>query len=162
EQRAVPRPALMPGAELLRRPRPGRGRGRAPRRRAVTGGRLGGLGALAPPGASRGVQRDRRRLARGTRPARGVDMTTTGVLYLERLTAAALRLLADVARRSGDRSTTPDQLVTQPDRLLGLLDHPHTHDAVFGTIETGAAGAPASPFLIFAAALHRAATEFTE
>lgn len=88
---------------------------------------------------------------------------TTGILYLERLTRDDLRVLADVARRAGDPAASPERLAADPDRLADLMADPRAHDAVFGTPAAPAElAAPASPFLIFAVALHRASTELEE
>lgn len=87
----------------------------------------------------------------------------TSVLYLERFAADDLRLLAEVARRTGTdaHDATVERLVAEPDRAVALLDHPLTHDAVFGTPDAPVVfgTTPESPFLAFAVAVHHAATD---
>jgi hypothetical protein len=83
-------------------------------------------------------------------------------LYLEQLTRDDMRVLAEVAR-TRDRVATPEILVDEPERLVGLLAERRVYDAVFGTPDDPAGLAtPVSPFLIFAVALHRAAAELAE
>ncbi len=88
---------------------------------------------------------------------------TAGFLYLERLGPDDLRLLADVARRVGadPTDTTVERIVAEPDRAVALLEHPLTHDAVFGTPDAPVVfgASPVSPFLAFAVAVHHAAKE---
>ena len=71
-------------------------------------------------------------------------------MYLEHLTAADRRLLADA--EPGGRADDPDALVE-------LLSSPRLHAAVFGPEPAGAPRHPASPVHTFAVAVHRSATE---
>ncbi|HXY94297.1 MAG TPA: hypothetical protein VEP49_17595 [Acidimicrobiia bacterium] len=88
---------------------------------------------------------------------------TVGVLYLERLGRDDLRALAEVARRAGDRAATPEHLSSDPDRLVALLADARAYAQVFGSPDNPAGLAtPASPFLTFAVALHRAAAELAQ
>ncbi len=89
-----------------------------------------------------------------------------GLLYLERLGADDVDLLADAARRAGRRDVDTALLRAEPNRIMPLLSEEATRDAVFGTPEDlatpariVAARAPASAFLTFAVAVHRAAAE---
>jgi hypothetical protein len=71
--------------------------------------------------------------------------------YLEHLTAADLRLLADVA---GER---PEGLRARPALLIGLLSAPATEAAVLGPALDDEPFLRASSFLTFAVAVHRSA-----
>ncbi|MBV8951951.1 MAG: hypothetical protein JOZ99_13820 [Actinobacteria bacterium] len=92
-----------------------------------------------------------------------------GLLYLERLGADDVELLADAARRAGHRDVDGARLRSQPHRIVPLLSEPATRDAVFGAAEEVAtpsrlvaARATASAFLTFAVAVHRAAAELED
>ncbi|HEY7133624.1 MAG TPA: hypothetical protein VIB48_01035 [Acidimicrobiia bacterium] len=89
-----------------------------------------------------------------------------GLLYLERLGAHDLGLLADAARRGGRSDLDADALRAQPQRLVPLLAETETRDAVFGAADDPAVllavTTPASAFLTFAVAVHRAAVELDE
>jgi hypothetical protein len=75
--------------------------------------------------------------------------------YASHLTDGDLRLLASVAGRA-----EPASLRTDPAALLRLLEHPAVFDAVLGPGEPARRWAvPASPFLVFAVFVHRAAAE---
>jgi hypothetical protein len=84
--------------------------------------------------------------------------------YADHLTDADLALLASVA---GSRAEAPAdaaaRLRRQQDELPGLLGHPQVFRAVFGPGDVrsgpGAQASLASPFLIFAVAVHAAAAE---
>jgi hypothetical protein len=105
-----------------------------------------------------------------------------GLLYLERLGAHDLGLLADAARRGGRDDLDADALRAQPNRLVPLLAEPDTRDAVFGASDAVTTSmalsaplgglrpaelhsvrtTPASAFLTFAVAVHLAAVELDE
>ena len=74
--------------------------------------------------------------------------------YLEHLGEADLRRLADLAAplRAAD-------LHAAPGRIVELLDQPDTYDALLGTGREREHLAVVSPFLVFAAAVHRSAAE---
>lgn len=92
-----------------------------------------------------------------------------GLLYLERLGADDVDLLADAARRAGHRDIDTTLLRAEPNRILPLLSETATRDTVFcGPEELAtparivAAPAQASAFLTFAVAVHRAAAELED
>lgn len=92
-----------------------------------------------------------------------------GLLYLERLGADDVELLADAARHGGYREVDAAQLRAEPARIVPLLSEQATRDAVFGTAEELAtpgrlvtARATASAFLTFAVAVHQAAAELDD
>ena len=93
-----------------------------------------------------------------------MDGTSVGSQYAEHVTDADLRLLAGVAGvagvRAGHDETEAARLRRDPDAVAALLADPRVFDAVFGA-EAIAAGEAvlASPFLAFAVAVHRAATD---
>jgi hypothetical protein len=75
--------------------------------------------------------------------------------YLEHLTTADLRLL-----RPDWTSPRPVELVTSVDRELDeALGSTRVFESVFGQVETGDPLLAASPFLVFAVAVHRAAID---
>jgi hypothetical protein len=84
--------------------------------------------------------------------------------YADHLTDADLTLLASVTRSRGQPlAAAPGWLRGHPDELPALLAEPQVLRAVFGPGEArsgpAAQAALASPFLIFAVAVHAAATE---
>jgi hypothetical protein len=92
-----------------------------------------------------------------------------GLLYLERLGADDVELLATAGRRAGHRDLDAARLRADPNRLLPLLSEQTTRDAVFGAAEELAtpgrlvtASASASAFLTFAVAVHHAAAELED
>jgi hypothetical protein len=92
-----------------------------------------------------------------------------GLLYMERLGADDVELLAGAARRAGSREIDAAVLRAEPHRLVQLLSAPATRDAVFGSFEElatpgrlVAAPAPVSAFLTFAVAVHHAAAELED
>src|SRR5262245_12133271 len=97
-----------------------------------------------------------------------MDRLLVGSEYASHLTDADLTLLASAAAASGDTSrlggaTGPvdaSRLRGDPEALLRLLEHPGVPRAVLDQGD-GAPGraAPASPFLVFAVFVQRAATE---
>jgi hypothetical protein len=88
-----------------------------------------------------------------------------GAAYLEHLTEADLRVLvrADQVADSADRvaQTRIRALRSQPALLLDVLDRPHTSEELLRAAADRGAGllTVVSPFLVFAAAVHRAAIE---
>jgi hypothetical protein len=97
-----------------------------------------------------------------------MDRLMVGREYAGHLTDADLQLLASVAGRTagtGQVSGTGSQadassLRGDPAALLVLLEHPGVFAAVFGPSQAARGWAvPASPFLVFAAVVQRAATE---
>ena len=96
-----------------------------------------------------------------------MDGALVGSGYADHLTDADLGLLAKAADQPTAQAAP--WLRAHPEQLLGLVGDPRVFQAVFGT-SAGAAqparpagasamAALASPFLIFAVAVHRAATE---
>src|SRR5262245_51509597 len=82
--------------------------------------------------------------------------------YADQLTDADLRLLASVAagRAGTGRAADGSWLRGDPAALLAVLEHPGTFDAVIGQDEAAAGWTGlASPFLVFAVFVQRAATE---
>ncbi len=87
-----------------------------------------------------------------------------GIGYADHLTDADLGLLAAVAQPAGGfRADTAATLRQRPDELPALLADPRVFRAVFGpgdaTAGLAALASLASPFLIFAVAVHAAAAE---
>src|SRR5262249_40348988 len=100
------------------------------------------------------------RSAAAYRGAMGPELA--GREYAGQLTDADLRLLASVA--AGRAGTGPSAdgswLRGDPAALLAVLEHPGTFDAVIGQDEAAAGWTGlASPFLVFAVFVQRAATE---
>ena len=58
-----------------------------------------------------------------------------GLLYLERLGADDVELLADAARRAGHRDIDAARLHAEPNRIIPLLSEQTTRDTVFGAPE---------------------------
>jgi hypothetical protein len=92
-----------------------------------------------------------------------------GLLYLERLGADDVELLADAARRAGHRDIDAARLHAEPNRIIPLLSEQTTRDTVFGAPEElvapgrlVSAGTTASAFLTFAVAVHQAAAELED
>jgi hypothetical protein len=86
-----------------------------------------------------------------------------GSEYAQHLTDADLRLLASATQAhatSASEDAAAAWLRRNPDTVPGLLADPRAFDAVFGqrSVRAGLT-APASPFLAFAVAVHRAAAE---
>lgn len=83
--------------------------------------------------------------------------------YADHLTDADLALLAVVARSRGEPAAVARWLRGHPDELPALLGDQQVFRAVFGPAEARSGPAAratlASPFLIFAVAVHAAATE---
>jgi hypothetical protein len=92
-----------------------------------------------------------------------MDAGVVGSGYADHLTDADLELLASASERSSGESQTGAQLRTHPERLPALIADPRVFQVVFGPGEPvagpAALAALASPFLIFAVAVHRAAAE---
>jgi hypothetical protein len=92
-----------------------------------------------------------------------MDAGVVGSGYADHLTDADLELLASSSERSAGQAHTGAQLRTHPEQLPGLIADPKIFQAVFGPGEPvagpAALAALASPFLIFAVAVHRAAAE---
>src|SRR5260370_21520019 len=89
-----------------------------------------------------------------------MDVEVVGSGYADHGTDAALELLASVSPGRGEpaRGAEVAWLRRHPEHLPALLGDPHVFQAVFGP-GPAAAAALASPFLIFAVAVHRAAAE---
>jgi hypothetical protein len=81
--------------------------------------------------------------------------------YADHLTDADLGLLAAVTQGVGGSgaASAAAWLRGHPEHLAGLIGDPRVFRAVFGPEEQDARAALASPFLIFAVAVHRAAAE---
>jgi hypothetical protein len=90
-----------------------------------------------------------------------MDDAAVGSGYADHLTDADLGLLASVTQdlREPDWPTAAGWLRGHPEHLPGLIEDPRVFRAVFGPGEQDARAALASPFLIFAVAVHRAAAE---
>jgi hypothetical protein len=85
--------------------------------------------------------------------------------YLEHLGDADLALLASVATRFGGARVEPDRLRTDPDLVERLLSEPRAFQAVLGEADHSGRRDPllsASPFLVFALAVQRAAVDLRE
>jgi hypothetical protein len=89
-----------------------------------------------------------------------MDAAVVGSGYADHLTEADLALLVSVSRKVA--APTPEAgawLRGHPEYLPGLIEDPRVFLAVFEPGEQDARAALASPFLIFAVAVHRAAAE---
>jgi hypothetical protein len=89
-----------------------------------------------------------------------MDAAVVGSGYADHLTEADLALLVSVSQEVA--VPTPEAgtwLRRHPEHLAGLVGDPRVFRAVFGPEEQDARAALASPFLIFAVAVHRAAAE---
>lgn len=97
------------------------------------------------------------------------DPAGVGRRYLEHLGEDDLAALAAAAGEPGPPATLAaqaaqaQQLRSQPGRILALLERPATYDALLAARTGGRPGgeriAVVSPFLVFAAAVHRGAAE---
>ena len=89
-----------------------------------------------------------------------MDRFAVGSEYAGHLTDADLALLASVAADSGP-AVDASSLRSDPVALLRLLEHPGAFRAVLGDTVLGGPGepVPASPFLVFAVSVQRAAAE---
>jgi hypothetical protein len=90
-----------------------------------------------------------------------MDRFVVGSEYAGHLTDADLGLLASVAAADAGPAVDAASLRSDPVTLLRLLEHPGAFRAVFGGPGDAAPGraAPASPFLVFAVSVQRAAAE---
>jgi hypothetical protein len=90
-----------------------------------------------------------------------MDRFVVGGEYAGHLTDADLGLLASVAAAGAGPAVDPSSLRSDPVALLHLLEHPGACRAVFGGQGGTVPGraAPASPFLVFAVSVQRAAAE---
>jgi hypothetical protein len=81
--------------------------------------------------------------------------------YADHLTDADLELLATVSQGLAEPAgaAAGPWLRRHPDRIPELIGDPRVSEAVFGPGDPAARAALASPFLIFAVAVHRAAAE---
>jgi hypothetical protein len=89
-----------------------------------------------------------------------MDAAVVGSGYADHLTEADLALLVSVSQEVA--VPTPEAgawLRGHPEHLPGLIGDPRVFRAVFGPGEQDARAALASPFLIFAVTVHRAAAE---
>lgn len=90
-----------------------------------------------------------------------MDAGIVGSGYADHLTEADLELLATVS--GGLAGPAPSaagaRLRRQPEQLPGLIGDPRVFQAVFGPEDPAGRATLASPFLIFAVAVHRAAAE---
>ncbi|MFY9929085.1 MAG: hypothetical protein WAK82_13845 [Streptosporangiaceae bacterium] len=87
-----------------------------------------------------------------------MDSSLAGREYASHLTDADLRLLASLPGAEGQADGS--RLRGDPDALLRLLEHPSLFAAVTGPDPAGSGWAvPASPFLVFAVFVQRAAAE---
>jgi hypothetical protein len=90
-----------------------------------------------------------------------MDAADVGSGYADHLTDADLGLLASVTQdlREPDWPTAAIWLRSHPEHLAELIADRRVFQAVFGPGEQAPHAALASPFLIFAVAVHRAASE---
>src|ERR1700757_1659781 len=90
-----------------------------------------------------------------------MDSAVVGSGYAEHLTDADLGLLASVTQelREPDWPAAAAWLRSHPEHLPELIADRRVFQAVFGPGEQAPHAALASPFLIFAVAVHRAAAE---
>jgi hypothetical protein len=92
-----------------------------------------------------------------------MDGGLVGSGYADHLTDADLGLLASVSQETVSGAQAASWLRTHPGELPGLVGDPRVFEAVFapGTTPAGPAARAslASPFLIFAVAVHRAAAD---
>ena len=89
-----------------------------------------------------------------------MDAAVVGSGYADHLTEADLALLVSLSQEVA--VPTPEAgawLRRHPEHLPGLIGDPRVFRAVFGPGDQDARAALASPFLIFAVAVHRAAAE---
>lgn len=77
--------------------------------------------------------------------------------YLEHLTTADLKTLAEVGFSAVPADGPP--LAPDPGRIEDLLAHPAVYDRLFGAPERAELFVAASPFLVFAVLVHRAAAD---
>lgn len=89
-----------------------------------------------------------------------MDSGLVGSDYASQLTAGDIRLLDSAARAAG-RTGAAGSWLHDPAALQALLSDPGVSEAVLGRPggDRAADPAPASPFLVFAVAVHRAAAE---
>jgi hypothetical protein len=89
-----------------------------------------------------------------------MDAGVVGSGYADHLTDADLALLASVSQEVAEPSPAAGAwLRRHPEHLPGLIGDPGVFRAVYGPEDRAALAALASPFLIFAVAVHRAAAE---
>jgi len=90
-----------------------------------------------------------------------MDAGIVGSGYADHLTDADLELLATVSGGLAEPapSAAGARLRRQPEQLPGLIGDPRVFQAVFGPEDPAGRATLASPFLIFAVAVHRAAAE---
>jgi hypothetical protein len=90
-----------------------------------------------------------------------MNAESVGNGYADHLTDADLELLATVSQGLAEPAgaTAGAWLRRHPERIPELIGEPRVFQAVFGPGDAAARAALASPFLIFAVAVHRAAAE---
>ncbi len=90
-----------------------------------------------------------------------MDAGIVGSGYADHLTDADLELLVTVSGGLAEPapSAAGARLRSQPEQLPGLIGDPRMFQAVFGPEDPAGRATLASPFLIFAVAVHRAAAE---
>src|SRR5215468_184453 len=95
-----------------------------------------------------------------------MDQFLVGSEYASHLTDADLGLLASVAAADAGTAADASSLRSDPVELLRLLEHPGAFGTVLGDTVLGGPGdaapgqaLPASPFLVFAVSVQRAAAE---
>jgi hypothetical protein len=90
-----------------------------------------------------------------------MDAGFVGSGYADHLTDADLELLAMVSEGLAEPAPAAagGRLRRQPEQLPGLVGDPRVFQAVFGPEDPAGRATLASPFLIFAVAVHRAAAE---
>jgi hypothetical protein len=89
-----------------------------------------------------------------------MDDPIVGTGYADHLTDADLGLLVSVSQEVAEPGPAAGAwLRRHPEHLPGLVGDPRVFQAVFGPGDRAARAALASPFLIFAVAVHRAAAE---
>ncbi len=82
--------------------------------------------------------------------------------YVEHLSDNDLLLLGDAAEVAGRRADVLRTLRADDSLTEALLDHPATHDRLFGAVSARDPFLIASPFLVFAVILHGAARDLNQ
>ena len=92
----------------------------------------------------------------------GNGAQTAGALYLDHLSDEDLALLAGAGRAGGNPADTVARLRSSPGTIEALLSETGVFDAVFGSHGREEPFLRASPFLVFALILRRAAADLRE
>ncbi|HVB05005.1 MAG TPA: hypothetical protein VNF07_02000 [Acidimicrobiales bacterium] len=90
-----------------------------------------------------------------------VDRERVAVSYLQHLTDEDLRLLSSLAGGAQEGAAAAARLRSEPGRVLTLVEGPGAFALAFPEEGAGAPLLPASPFLIFALAVHETGRELS-